>query len=144
MHSYNSGSDIEAKNLYLILIYLIYFFRIKITMTTMTVIDKQKQIEMRIKTVPCSHQWRWRAEHTDIRKSLIRHANGVHLSAVLKNTALIQGIRCEPVGEHLIPWTCAVFFNTARKWTPFVFSHTVSKTCNGTKKCTVDRHDRRP
>ena len=32
------------------------------------------------------------------------------LSAVLENTALVQGISCEP-------WTCAVFFHTAR--TPF-------------------------
>ena len=35
-------------------------------------------------------------------------------SAVLENTALVQGIRCEPIGEHLIPWTCALFFHTAR------------------------------
>ena len=45
----------------------------------------------------------------------IRHINGVHLSAVLKNIPLVQGIRCEPLGEHPIPWTCAVFFHTARK-----------------------------
>ena len=37
----------------------------------------------------------------------------VHLSA--ENTALVQGIRCEPLCEHLIPWTRAVFFHTARK-----------------------------
>ena len=54
----------------------------------------------------------------------IRYANNVHLSAVLENTALVQGIKCEPSGEHLVPWTCAVFFQTARKWTPFdFFSH---------------------
>ena len=41
--------------------------------------------------------------------------SGVHLSVVLENTAVVQGIRCEPLGEHLIPWTCALFFHTARK-----------------------------
>ena len=41
--------------------------------------------------------------------------SGVHLGAVLENIALVQGIRCEPLGEHFIPWTCAVFFHTARK-----------------------------
>ena len=46
---------------------------------------------------------------------LLRYVNGVHLSAVLGNTALVQEIRCEPLGKHLIPWTCAVFFYTARK-----------------------------
>ena len=45
----------------------------------------------------------------------IRYVNGVHLSAVLENTALVQGIRWELLGEHLIPWTCAVFFHTALK-----------------------------
>ena len=55
------------------------------------------------------------------------NGNGVHLSAVLKNTALVQGIRCEPSGEHLVPWTCAVFSHTARKWAPFVFSHTTDQ-----------------
>ena len=29
--------------------------------------------------------------------------NGVHLSALLGNTALVQGIMCEPLGENLIP-----------------------------------------
>ena len=37
---------------------------------------------------------------------------------------LVQGIRCEPLDEHLISWTCAVFDHTARKWAPSVFSHT--------------------
>ena len=55
---------------------------------------------------------------------LIWYANGVHMSAVLENTAQVQGIRCEPLGEHLIPRTCAVFFLTARKWTAFAFSQT--------------------
>ena len=32
----------------------------------------------------------------------------MHLSAVLENTALVQGIRC-------IPCTCAVFFHTTLK-----------------------------
>ena len=54
----------------------------------------------------------------------IWNANGVYLSAVLENTALVQGIRCEPLGENLFPWTCAVFSHSARKWILFVFSHT--------------------
>ena len=58
-------------------------------------------------------------------RRVIRYANGVHLSAIWGNTALVQWIRCEPLGEHLISWTCAVFFHTALKWTPFVFSHTI-------------------
>ena len=36
-----------------------------------------------------------------------------------KNTAHVQEIRCSPKGSHLIPWTSAVFSNTALKWTPF-------------------------
>ena len=44
---------------------------------------------------------------------MLCYANDGHLSAV--NTALVQVIRCEPLDEHLIPWTCAVFFHTARK-----------------------------
>ena len=32
----------------------------------------------------------------------IRYANGVHLSAIWENTAHVQCIRCEPLGEHLI------------------------------------------
>ena len=39
------------------------------------------------------------------------YANGVHLGAVLENTALVQGIRCEPLGQLLIPWTCAVWLS---------------------------------
>ena len=49
------------------------------------------------------------------------NTNGVHFRAVWKNTAHIQGIRCSPEGSHLIPWTSAVFSNTALKWTPFVY-----------------------
>ena len=62
--------------------------------------------------------------HLTCLTSVVLYANGVHLSAVLENTALAQGIRCEPLGEHIIPWTCAVLYHTARKWTPFVYSHT--------------------
>ena len=36
-----------------------------------------------------------------------------HSRAVLENTA--QAIRCSPKGPHLIPWTSAVFPNTALK-----------------------------
>ena len=54
--------------------------------------------------------------------------------AVLENTAPVQGIRCEPSGEHLIPWRCAVFFHTARKLTPFVFSHTIVQNFQRRKK----------
>ena len=32
-----------------------------------------------------------------------------------ENTALVQWIRCEPLGEHLIHWTCAVYSHVARK-----------------------------
>ena len=31
-----------------------------------------------------------------------RYANGVHLSAIWENTALVQWIRCEPLGEQFI------------------------------------------
>ena len=59
--------------------------------------------------------WNW-YEATDVGiKPVIRYANGVHLSAVLENTALVQGIRCETLGEHVIPWTCAVFSHTTQK-----------------------------
>ena len=37
------------------------------------------------------------------------YAIGVHLSTIWENTALVQWIKCEPLGEHLIHWTCAVF-----------------------------------
>ena len=49
------------------------------------------------------------------------NTNGVHFRAVWKNTAHVQGIRCSPKGSHLIPWTSAVFPNTALKWTPFAY-----------------------
>ena len=39
----------------------------------------------------------------------IRYANDVHLSVIWENTALVQLIRCEPLGEHLFHWTSAVF-----------------------------------
>ena len=47
--------------------------------------------------------------------------NGVYFRAVWKNTAHVHGIRCSPKGSHLIPLTCAVFSNTALKWTPFAY-----------------------
>ena len=54
----------------------------------------------------------------------IRYANGVHLSAIWESTALVQWIRCEPLGEHLIHWTCAVFSHIARKMNNVcIFSH---------------------
>ena len=43
------------------------------------------------------------------------YTNGVHFRAVWENTAHVQGIRCSPKGSHLIPWTSAVFLNTALK-----------------------------
>ena len=43
------------------------------------------------------------------------YANRVYLSAIWENTALVQWIRCELLGEHLIYWTCAVFSHIARK-----------------------------
>ena len=52
------------------------------------------------------------------------YANGVHLSAIWDNTALVQWIRCEPLGEHLIHWICAVFSQIARKMSNVcIFSH---------------------
>ena len=42
-------------------------------------------------------------------------ANSVHLGAIWENTALVQWIRCEPLGEHPIHWTCAVFYHIALK-----------------------------
>ena len=59
---------------------------------------------------------------------IVRYAKGVHLRAVLENTALVQGIRCEPLGEHLIPWTGAVFFQYRTKMnTVCIFSHDCRK-----------------
>ena len=44
----------------------------------------------------CRRRW------VNINRSTVRYANGVHLSGVLENTALVKGIRCEPLGEHLV------------------------------------------
>ena len=53
-----------------------------------------------------------------------RYANGVYLCAILENIALVQWIRCEPLGEHLVHWTCAVFSHIARKMINVcIFSH---------------------
>ena len=49
------------------------------------------------------------------------NTSGVHFRVVWKNTAHVQGIRFSPKGSHLIPWTIAVFSNTALKWTPFAY-----------------------
>ena len=54
----------------------------------------------------------------------IWYANGVHLSAIWKNSALIPRIRCEPLDKHFIPGTCAVFSHIARKMNNVFFSHT--------------------
>ena len=43
------------------------------------------------------------------------YANGAHLSAILENTALVQWMRCELLGEHFIFWAYAVFSHIARK-----------------------------
>ena len=51
------------------------------------------------------------------------NTNGVHFCAVWKNTAHVQGIRCSPKGSHLIPWTSAVFSNTALKCTRLHIIH---------------------
>ena len=45
----------------------------------------------------------------------MRCANGVCLSAVWQNTTLVQWIRCEPLGEHIIYWTCAATSHITRK-----------------------------
>ena len=39
--------------------------------------------------------------------------NGVYVCAIWENTALVQRVRCEPLGEHLIHWTSAVFSHIA-------------------------------
>ena len=57
------------------------------------------------------------------------NTNGVHFRAVWKNTAHVQGIRCQPLGEYLIPWTSAVFSNTTLKWTPFAYLITSRNHC---------------
>ena len=45
-----------------------------------------------------------------------RYTNGFHLSAIWKNTALVQWTRCEPLYEHFIHWTSIVYiFYVARK-----------------------------
>ena len=49
------------------------------------------------------------------------NTNGVHLSAILANTAHVQGIRCLPKGSHLIHWKSAVVSHIALKWTPFAY-----------------------
>ena len=36
--------------------------------------------------------------------------NGANFSVIWGNTSLIQSIRCEPLGEHIIHWRSAVFF----------------------------------
>ena len=44
--------------------------------------------------------------------------------ATWKNTALVQWIRCEPLGEHLIHWMIAPFLHIARKVKNVcIFSH---------------------
>ena len=44
-------------------------------------------------------------------------------NAIRKNTALDQWIRCEPLGEQLIHWICAVFSHIAQKMNSFcIFS----------------------
>ena len=50
------------------------------------------------------------------------------------STHPIQGTRCEPLGKHLIPWTCAVFFHTAWNEHRLYFLTQLSKTYNGAKK----------
>ena len=59
--------------------------------------------------------------HWKFRTIVWENTNDVHFRAVWKNTAHVQGIRCSPKGSHLIPWTSAVFSNTARKWIPFAY-----------------------
>ena len=65
-----------------------------------------------------------------------------------ENTAVVQGIMCEPSSEHLIPRTCAVFPIPHENEHRLYFLTRLSKTFNGTKKCRLqstdmtDRHDR--
>ena len=49
------------------------------------------------------------------------NTNSVHFCVVWENTAHVQGITCSPKVSHLIPWTSAVFSNTALKLTPFAY-----------------------
>ena len=44
----------------------------------------------------------------------------------MRNTALIQGIECEPLGEDLIHWICACFCNITH-WACAVFSNIARK-----------------
>ena len=54
----------------------------------------------------------------------IRYTNGVYLSAIWDNTALVPWIRCEPLGEHFIRGTCAAFSHITRKMNNVcIFSH---------------------
>ena len=82
----------------------------------------------------CTRRYRF---HIQIKA--LRYANGVHLSAVLENTALVQGIRCTLILGHVLYFTIphenehCLYFPTR-----------LFKTFNGANKCTVDRHDRRP
>ena len=71
-------------------------------------------------------------EHQDLLIFGLRlYANGVHLRAVLENTALVQGIRCESLGKHLIPGTCAVFFIPQENGHRLYFLTRQSKIFNG-------------
>ena len=75
----------------------------------------------------------------------IRYASGVHFGNILENTALVQGIRCEPLGEHLIPWTCAVFFLYRTKMnTVCIFSHDCLKLSMGQISVKLTDMTRRP
>ena len=73
-----------------------------------------------------------------------RYANDVHLSAVLENTALVHRKRCEPPGKTLFLGHELYFPIPHTNEHRLYFLTRLSKTFNGTKKCTVDRHDRRP
>ena len=53
----------------------------------------------------------WEKNAPDVTDKLRKwlYANGVRLSAIWENTALVQWIRCEPLGEYLIHWTCRTY-----------------------------------
>ena len=53
-----------------------------------------------------------------------RCANGLHMSAMWKYAVLVQWIRCEPLGKHIIHWTSAAYPHIAQQMNNVcIFSH---------------------
>ena len=78
---------------------------------------QQQRVEKMVIFVVKAHQTRLFA----IKR---RYANGVHLSAIWENTALVPWIRCEPLGEHFIHRICLAFSHITRNMNNVcIFSH---------------------